>query len=141
MNIFFKKISKENILLLLFLFISPLLKADTFHFTQIAVTKGHATYIEIKNDNGNTIYDIIVDGGSMSSNQILKDFMSDKSLDAVFVTHYDEDHIGGLVGNNKNGLLHDLRYANTIIYDRGNVEEPSTHVYDRYKQLNNRQAF
>lgn len=137
---------------------------------QIDVGTGDAALINImKNDGTGVQYSILIDGGEQRAQGEVQEYIRNYArkidmtylLDYVCVSHYHEDHIGGLVGvstdgyaeetaegdktlgkrvrcdNYYNGVLSeksDIRYF--AVLDRG-TESPLTHskVYEEYVKM------
>lgn len=96
---------------------------------------GDAVYIAIGN------IDIIIDAGtkSIGTNAVvpfLKEHVKDNKIELVIATHTDADHIGGLVGNKKNGVysgVFNMGMSIENIVDCGYIA--NTALFDEYKGL------
>ena len=88
----------------------------------IDVDQGDATLILIR-QNGVLQKSVLIDGGRQKAGEIIEKYLhkqgikGNKSLDIIVATHYDADHIGGLIY-----LLKDTKLCSkAVIYDRGEV--------------------
>lgn len=83
--------------------------------------------------------DILVDAGEKGSGTgsvvpVLKEKVTDKTLDLVIITHNDSDHIGGMVGlSNKEGALSISGFTYLNILDSG--IKSTTTLYGQYETI------
>jgi len=132
---------------LLLLLLLPIFNwAQTVEIHQIDVGAGDAALINIRNNGGTLItHSILIDAGhySQTATQAVIKYLNDNArkingrvyLDYIISSHYDSDHIGGLVGSEVTSIVDDVtgKKRRCERYFTG-VLDPSTNI-DYYAVL------
>lgn len=100
---------------------------------------GDATLIVARNSTTNAVHSVLIDGGRLESAPIIRRYIrfwaNLSTVNAIVATHYDADHLGGLVALLEEGTTY---FDSARIYDRGWPVGGPTQLYQRYLNAINR---
>ncbi len=141
----------KNLILVNVLLLTSFLNGQDLKIINVRVGQGDATIIQgPKQSNGKRV-NVLFDAGNISGRDggnILRTVLAKrgiKQLDYVIISHYDADHIGGIVSGGVHGtslLLgydekpgggDDIKVINFV--DRGDKYPPSSQAYRKYKVI------
>lgn len=102
---------------------------------------GDATLIVARNSTTNAVHSVLIDGGRKESASVVHGYIRNTAnltrVDAMVATHYDGDHLGGLVALLNKGTT---TYNSVRVYDRGWPGGGPEALYQGYLSAINRKS-
>lgn len=132
------RVSFLTLFLSIFLTISGF--AHSLQIHHINVNNGDATVIAVKDDQGQYVTKLLIDGGEPSADERLwpyiQSVLGNASFEYVILTHYHADHYKGLLALGKSGKIQAKYLIDPGGYDFGNNAQLSPAVLAKIQPAN-----